>query len=230
MRWTDPVDGRPRRHARVWLGPATWRSALTSPLDPDRVAALDAWIAADRAVVARRREPASGEAYDLAVALPLAADRLRIGFTVAPQAILRIAPPLTLAETIPSAPADWQAPLADLAGRASRIGTTFHVYGSLAWQAISGEDCVRAGSDVDLLWTADSVAGVARVLALLAAWEADAALRADGELLLRDGDAIAWRELTRPADRVLVKHQDRVSLQPSPAHWHDRLHASVPAA
>ena len=221
MRWTDP-DGRPHRHARVWLDRATWRSALTAPLEADGMAALDGWIDAGRAVVARRRE-CPGAALTLAVALPLAADRLRIGFAVDPRVVVRIAPPLTLAETIASAPADWRAPLTALHDRGMHIGTTFRVYGSLAWQAISGEACVRAGSDVDLLWTAASVDDVDRVLALLADWEAVGPLRADGELLLPDGDAIAWRELTRPTERVLVKHQDRVSLQPSPAYWHARI-------
>lgn len=186
------------------------------------MAALDAWIDAGRAVVARRRDCACG-ACALAVALPLAADRVRIGFAVDARVVVRIAPPLTLVETIASAPGDWRGPLTELHDRASRIGTTFHVYGSLAWQAISDEACVRSDSDVDLLWTAASADDVDRVLNLLAGWEAAGPLRADGELLLPDGDAIAWRELTRPADRVLVKHQDRVSLQPSPAYWHARI-------
>ena len=222
MRWTDP-DGRPRRHARVWLDRATWRSALREPLDAERMAALDAWIAAGRAAVARRRDPASDIACDLAVALPLSAERARIGFAVDPGAIVRIAPPLTLADTIARAPAEWREALTDLHDRAARIGTTFHVYGSLAWQAISNEPCARTGSDVDLLWTAASIDDVDRVLALLAEWEAVGPLRADGELLLPNGDAIAWRELTQPTDRVLVKHQDRVSLQPSPSYWHARI-------
>ena len=188
------------------------------PLEPDRLAALDAWIAAGRAVVARRRESASTTACDLAVALPLSDDRLRIGFTVDPRVVVRIAAPCTLAETIVHAPAHWREPLGVLNERAARIGIVLHVHGSLAWQAISGEACVRPGSDVDLLWTAASLDEVDRVLALLRDWEAGRALRADGELLLPNGDAIAWRELTRPGDRVLVKHQDRVSLQ-STAWW-----------
>ena len=73
MRSTDD-DGRPRRHARVWLDPATWRSTLRAPLAARRTAALDAWVAAGRAVVARRRDDASPDAC-LAVALPLVAGR-----------------------------------------------------------------------------------------------------------------------------------------------------------
>ena len=88
---------------------------------------------------------------------------------------------------------------------------------------------MRPDSDIDLLWTAGSLDDVARGLAMLGAWEAQHALRADGELLLPDGDAVAWRELTRPVDRVLVKHQDRVSLQPWPATWHASSHATAPA-
>ena len=223
MRWTDPHDGRPRRHARVWLDRATWRDALCGTLDASSLDALAGWIAADRALVVRRRDADAGDACCLGVALPLTAQRRRIGFAIDPHAIARIAPPLTLAEASEAAPPDWRAPLADLRARASRIGTTFHVYGSLAWQALSGEPCVAPTSDLDLLWTARSVVEVDRVLAMLVAWESVSGVRADGELLLANGDGIAWRELLRDDERVLVKHPDRVSLQPSPTYWRDRL-------
>jgi phosphoribosyl-dephospho-CoA transferase len=223
MRWTDPSDGRPRRHARVWLDRAAWRSALRGTLDASSLDAVAGWIAAGRAFVVRRRDADAGDACCLGVALPLAAHRRRIGLTIDPRAIARVAPPLTLAEASDAAPADWHAPLADLRARASRIGIAFHVYGSLAWQAISGEPCLLQTSDLDLLWTARDADEVHRVIAMLAAWEAVSGVRADGELLLANGDGIAWRELRRPADRVLVKHCDGVSLQPSPAYWQDRL-------
>lgn len=201
---------------------------LRSPLAPAPLAALDAWVAAGRALVARRRDDGTSDAC-LALALPLAAGRARIGCVVDGRAIASIAPPLTLTETIGSAPLAWRAALADLQDAADRIDTTFHVYGSHAWQAITGEPCVRPDSDIDLAWTAASLDRVAGVLAMLAAWEARHALRADGELLLANGDAVAWRELTRPVDRVLVKYQDGVSLQSWPAHWHASSRAATPA-
>lgn len=223
MRWTDPVDGRPLRHARVWLDPVKWRSAVVGPLADEDVDALTAWIAEGRAVVTRRREPgADAQRVDLGVALPPAPDKRRIPLSVHRGAILRSAPPSTLDDVIDRAPSEWRAALRDLADRGSRIDARFHVYGSLAWQAISGESYVFATSDVDLLWTADGIEQLNRVLGLLSSWESDSGLRPDGELLLPDGDGIAWRELAGAPDRVLVKHRDRVSLAPWPGCWHAR--------
>lgn len=138
---------------------------------------------------------------------------MRIGFAVEPRAVVGIEAPLALVDVIDTAPFAWRAALRELHDRGARLGVPFHVYGSLAWQAISGEACVTASSDVDLLWSSDRVDPVLR---LLADWEADSGLHADGELLLADGGGIAWRELIRAPDRVLVKHQDRVSLQSWP--------------
>ena len=210
MSWTDPHDGLPVRHARVWLDPAT----------PVVDGALRGWIAQGRALVATRRDPSIAAHCALGVALPLDRDRRRIALVVEPRAILRVAPPLTL-DAIDDAPTTWRPALSDLHDRMERQGGVFHVYGSLAWQAISGEPCVRADSDVDLLWTAGDVAQVERVLRLLEDWQRDTGLRADGELLLPRGDAVAWREIGSASDRILVKHRDRVSLQPWPACWWD---------
>lgn len=218
MRWTDPLDGRPLRHARVWLDGTLWRASLIGELDLVRLHALAAWIGAGRAVVVRRRDPGFDAACCLGVAFPVSAERLRIGFAVDPLAIVRVEPPLELHDVLGHAPMAWRPALQDLLDRAKQSGTTFHVYGSLAWQAISGERCVRPRSDLDLLWSANTLDEVDRVLRLLTEWESVSDLRADGELLLPDGGAIAWRELKRSPNRVLVKHQDRVSLQPA-AYW-----------
>ncbi len=156
----------------------------------------------------------------LGIALPLARGRARIAFIVGARAVVRVAQPLRLDEVIASAPRAWQTALHDLVSRGEYSGTSFHVYGSLAWQHITGKACVTPDSDVDLLWAARDVSHIERTLVLLAkwerAWEHASGLRADGELRLLDGGACAWRELVSRPERVLVKTDDGVAMRPSP--------------
>jgi phosphoribosyl-dephospho-CoA transferase len=228
MRSTDRAGfataGLPR-HARVWLDRGRWRAHLRSSHEADALAALERWIAKGRPAVARRREGGATDDCFLAIALPLAEQRARIAFVAASRAVVRVELPLTLAEAIASAPYRWRAPLGDLVVRGLRADTQFRVYGSLAWQHISGQTCMTPHSDVDLLWAASNSAQIARVLDVLTSWERDYGLRADGELLLADGSAVAWRELLGDGDRVLVKSGDGVALRPSPL----RAGARMPA-
>jgi len=76
---------------------------------------------------------------------------------------------------------------------------TAHVFGSYGWQLLTGLDHVRAGSDVDLWVAVDDAAQADVVAALFGSFMADRAgatsrLRLDGELVFRDGAAVAWRE------------------------------------
>ena len=234
MRSTEVLSpypvARPARHARVWLARDAWREHLCSSHDAHTLAALDRWIATNRPAVARRRDVGAhdagavdaitGDVCALAIALPLAQDRARVAFTISSCAVVRIAPPLRLDEVIASAPTAWQAALEDLVVRGKRTATSFRVYGSLAWQHIAGEACVTPDSDVDLLWAGRDASHIERTLELLVAWERESGLRADGELLLGEGDgagsACAWRELLGGPARVLVKTDDGVAMRPSP--------------
>ncbi len=151
-----------------------------------------------------------------AVALPSASDRIRIAISFADEAIVRTASPLRLDEVIAAAPTDRRPALDHLRARAATIGTTLHVYGSFAWQAICGEACVTPSSDLDLLWDARDANHAATVIATLRDWESTHGLRADGEARFADGGAVAWRELASSAARVLVKRDDGVALESSP--------------
>ena len=216
MRSTDVFASRPSRHARVWLDPLTWRAHLRSSLDPRALDVLADWIANRRAAVARRREAGADDDCYLGVALSPALGKARIPFVVGSQAVTQVAGPLNLDRVIDTAPADWQDALRDLVLRGQRADTVFCVYGSLAWQHISGETYVTPNSDVDLLWTARDVEHMRRTLELLTGWEHESGMRADGELLLPDGSAVAWRELLTAHDRVLVKTDEGVTMRPSP--------------
>lgn len=214
MTSAEPPVRQPTRHERVWLHPSSWRAALREPLDDETIEHVDRWIRRGRATVARRRDAGRGDDDRcLGIALPIAHGRRRIALVVDRQAIVRIAPPLSLEAVVDAAPFRCRAVLADLARRADARGTALSVYGSFAWQAISGEACVTAHSDLDLLWDAESADAAERTIALLVEWEAASGLRADGEVRFPNGDAVAWRELTTDASRVLVKRDDGVALR-----------------
>jgi phosphoribosyl-dephospho-CoA transferase len=120
------------------------------------------------------------------------------------------APPLKLVETIPHLPAMWREPLLRLLCGAESIRIDFGVYGSAAWEALTGEKYLTPQSDIDLLWRPTRVDQLGAGIALLAGWEVATGLRADGEILFGDDDAVAWREWMESASepvppRVLVK-------------------------
>jgi phosphoribosyl-dephospho-CoA transferase len=221
----------PSRHDLAWLGPS-WRSALRAPLDPKLAADLSSWLDRGLPAVVRRRQPGE-EGLPLGVALPPGGAARRVALLVAPE-VARLAPPLLLADALPSAPPAWRAPLAELEEEARGAGISLAVYGSLAWQHLSGHAYLHAHSDVDLLIRPASAAALHRALALLgsrAELEPNRPAegrsssgplvrgllpRLDGEILF-GGAAVAWRELWAGPERILFKEGDAVGLLPRAA-------------
>jgi phosphoribosyl-dephospho-CoA transferase len=150
------------------------------------------------------------------LALPPAQGKRRIALSVAAHDIARYTPPLLLADAIAHAPAGWQPALAELEAAASNIDLELRVFGSLAWQALSGLPYLTAQSDIDLLWHPQSHAQLQQGIALLAHWERSSGLRADGEVLFGGNSAVSWREWAtlKSGDdqRVLVKRTSSAGL------------------
>ena len=150
------------------------------------------------------------------LALPPAQGKRRIAFSVAASDIARYTPPLLLADAIADAPSEWQPALAELDAAATGIGLELRVFGSLAWQALSGIQYLTPQSDIDLLWHPLSNAQLQQGVALLSRWEQDHGLRADGEVLFGGSCAVSWHEwatLKSGKDqRVLVKRVSSAEL------------------
>ncbi|MCG5236562.1 malonate decarboxylase holo-[acyl-carrier-protein] synthase [Xanthobacter oligotrophicus] len=213
-----PVPPQVRRHDRVWLA-AHWREALAFPLPAAEAPVVADWIAAGRPLVAAR--PVSTDPEDgirLGLALP---GRRRVGLVVEAGAIGAVAPPLTLDAAAALAPASWRGPLRDLAAQLDAAGLGPRVFGSLAWHALAcdgmeGRDTgyLTAASDVDLLlFPADAAACIAAGRLLEGFGTAHPAPRLDGEFVLPDGGAAAWREVLAGPERVLVKHLRSLALR-----------------
>jgi phosphoribosyl-dephospho-CoA transferase len=211
----------PRRHSLVWLTPAGWQ--LAQQREPGAAEHLAEWQRGGRPLVARRRD-ADAPADEICLGLPLpphaTLGKRRIALRLPASAVDRIEEALALGAILPGAPASWSAPLARLEHEATAAGIALRVYGSAAWQVLTGLDYLTETSDIDLLFAPDSAEALRHGLALLAAHAG--ALPIDGEILFPSGRAVSWKEwlladASAAGVRVLVKHESGVALEPASA-------------
>jgi phosphoribosyl-dephospho-CoA transferase len=202
------------RHDLVWLDETRWRQALLGPLPDQWLEPLSAWFSQRRPAVVRRQECRTAGALGVGVALPPSRGKLKLPLLVDQAGIVRSSGPLQLAAAAASAPIHWRPWLEGLLDAARGVDVDLRVYGSLAWQHLSGESYVTPTSDLDLLWSARDHAQLAQMLEIISEWQQSSGLSADGELLLLDGAAVAWKELLARPCNVLVKRIDGVELRP----------------
>lgn len=204
------------RHDLVFLHPdAAFRFACGAA-DPALTAAVREWIEAGRPLVTARQPAGSAEAV-LGLALPLAQARRRVTCLVERRAIARVAPPLAPLRCLARLPADQAEVLAILDKSLNAVGVRVGVYGSLAWEAVSGEAYRTSDSDIDLVCDVHTLAQYHAALQFLEAAAARLSCRLDGEVRFPDGHAVAWRELlAHPEDlgAVLAKGPAEVRLMP----------------
>jgi phosphoribosyl-dephospho-CoA transferase len=190
------------RHALVWLDPRRAPIPEVAPIDRERAErALAAWIAAGWPFVVRR-QVGSGW-LSLGMPLPPESGKWRVPVRADERAVVRCAPPLTLREMsgrIASHP--W---LGALSNAAADEGLELSVFGSFAWEALTGQRYVTPSSDLDVLVRPSSTAELERATRLLSAWErVPDARRIDGEILfaLSSGEAwaVSWREWKQNAE------------------------------
>lgn len=143
---------------------------------------------------------------------PALAGKRRLSFLLQPDDIISIARPPLLNSASGSAPPVWCPTLDRLGKLALRHSVEARVFGSLAWRILTGLDYLTDRSDLDLLLDVRRETDLDRLVADIAAIEADAPMRLDGELMRDDGAAVNWRELHAGAGEVLVKSIDGVGL------------------
>lgn len=202
-----------RRHDWLWLA-RDWHRSLAAPLARQDIEAAEGWISAERPLVVGRRQPGDSEdSLRLGLALP---GKRRIGVQVRGSAVLTHRAPPSLTEVPSAAPACWHAILAELAVELERLGEEARVFGSLAWQyfARSPElEYVTADSDIDLLFRPTSWDSLLRLAGALQDFQQRHPVpRLDGEILLPDDDAVAWREVANRPAKVLSKGMNGIRL------------------
>jgi phosphoribosyl-dephospho-CoA transferase len=210
---TSSRESTLRRHDLVWLDETRWRDALLTPMPNEWLEPLSCWFSHGRPAVVRRGDSSAPHALSLGVALPPAQGKLKLPLLVDRSAVMRSSGPLTLAAAaVTTPPIHWRTWLEDLLVSAHGIGIELRVYGSVAWQHLSGEPYLTPFSDVDLLWSAGDQTHLEEMLEILIQWERHSGLSADGELLFFDG-AVAWKELLRRPSKVLVKRNNSVEMR-----------------
>lgn len=210
------AEGILPRHTLVWLAPEAI-GEIDLHLAPSHQAQVRHWLAQGFPFVRRRPGPLPDAGHlPLGLPLPPSLGRERISLSTPPHLVRKVAPPLWLKEVIPAAPARWRPSLQRLNARLDELHVPLRVYGSLAWQCLTGMEYLTPASDIDLLFSAASPAQLRQVLSALTAWETESGLRADGELVLATGEAVAWRELLQTPAQVLVKSLAGVALMPWP--------------
>jgi phosphoribosyl-dephospho-CoA transferase len=206
------------RHTLVWIRTECRAAVAAQVADDTMQTQVAAWLAADRPLVVARQQCGEALSNSISVGLALlpAQGKRRIALSVTAHDIARYTPPLRLADAIVHAPAAWQPALAELDTAATSIDIELRVFGSLAWQALSGMQYLTPQSDIDLLWHPQSHAQLQQGIALMARWEQDHGLRADGEVLFDGSSAVSWREWAtlKSGDdqRVLVKRTSSAEL------------------
>ncbi len=211
------------RHTLVWIRPECHAAVAAQVTDDAMRVPVAAWLAADRPLVVARQscdevlsDTIAPNTIAVGLALPPAQGKCRIALSVSANDIVRYSPPLRLTDAIAHAPVAWQPALAELDAAAMNIDIELRVFGSLAWQALSGMQYLTPQSDIDLLWHPQSNAQLQQGIELLEHWEQSSGLRADGEVLFGASSAVSWREwvtLKSGNDqRVLVKRSSSAEL------------------
>jgi phosphoribosyl-dephospho-CoA transferase len=201
-----------RRHDLIFVSPVAWHSLLKTRDDLFEEPLVVDWASWGWPLVARRAMPGDTVGVALGLPLPPFAGKRRLSFLMQPDDIVSTAPPLELSVTINVAPESWRHTLDQVADLASRHGVEARVFGSLAWQTLTGLTYLTASSDLDILLPIRRSSDLAQLTTELATIEAAAPMRLDGELVRDDGVGVNWREIHAGAREVLVKSTGDVAL------------------
>lgn len=208
-----PMTGAEPLARHHWVRLDTgWERHLRSPLAPGEQALLMDWWAQGRPFVVLQGDAADADG-DVRLGLTLP-DKRHIALHVGQEAVLNARPPLALGDVLWRAPEAWRSVLRRLHFLGETLGMPVGVFGSLAWEALCGVRYVRTDSDVDLLFSPRTWKAVERILyELETVSRVPGEVRLDGEVLLPDGGAVAWRELASWPPRLMVKGPRGASLR-----------------
>jgi phosphoribosyl-dephospho-CoA transferase len=214
------------RQQLVRLSADGWRDVCERDWQSPARDCVAHWAAHDLPLVVTRQPggPMPAGTVQLGLPAPACWSRLRLALQLPRQALAGDARWPDMGDLIEQVPESARAPWCALQQQLAQAGCTTAVYGSRGWQHLSGLDYVHADSDVDLLVQVGDTAG-ADAAACLLSQATVPGLRLDGELLMADGRAFAWREWAdwRRGSRrsVLYKHMYGAALlQDTPCDTH----------
>ena len=206
------MNWRIRRHDLIFVSPRSWRAALTTRRDLASDPLVAPWAAKGWPLVARRQLPVETSGVALGLPLPPFAGKHRLSFHMQPEDILSTCRPPALHAVRQAAPRVWWPTLDRLNSLASPHSMEVRVFGSLAWQALTGLSYLTDRSDLDILFHVQRNTDLQNLTAGLARIEAGAPMRLDGELVREDGAAVNWREFHGAPQQILIKTAGSVAL------------------
>jgi phosphoribosyl-dephospho-CoA transferase len=206
MRWFLPrFDSALPRHCLLRVAPCAWDAVLAVRPDLAGDPLLQDWAALQRPLISRRRLPDEGPGIALGLPLPPSAGKRRIAVLMQVHDIVSVVSLPGLSACIATAPPAWHACLRQLSELAREYELQAGVFGSLAWQSLTGLTYLGPESDIDIAWEMPRADRLERFMAELVSIEEEAPMRLDGEVIRRDGAAVNWRELHGGALELAVK-------------------------
>lgn len=182
-----------QRHDLVWLDPDLDVGSFA--VDDEHADLVRNWVKQGRPlVVARQCDPLATAACQLRLGFTLPPLRTRVSVRALKSAVSKTSRPLLLRDAMESAPGSWRASMSRLQALCDKTGAVVRVYGSLSNQAVTGDNYIDAGSDLDLLIECNQYTQVHELLMALESLPSSMP-RIDGEIFMSTGWSVAWREL-----------------------------------
>ena len=173
------------------------------------------WLAQGRPLVVARQPESAGQ-LALGLALPVEFATRRLACTVDHAEVVRSRNPLTVDEAVHVLSEQDARALRRFASAVAGHALSIGVYGSTAWESMSGLRYRHEDSDVDVVCDVASSAGLTACLAAFSEGTRDFRSRLDGEIRFTGGRAVAWRELAEAcagtSSLVLAKGERDIAL------------------
>jgi phosphoribosyl-dephospho-CoA transferase len=166
---------------------------------------LKRWAAQQWPLIVRRPLPEETGGVPVGLPLPPSAGKQRIALQVQCAEIASVVPLPSLLDVIRVTPQGWRSAVSQLAALAQLHQVRCSVFGSVAWQRLTGFDYLGPESDLDVVWSLPHRTRITEFLTRVAEIEAHAPMRIDGELTRADGAGVNWRELYAGASEVALK-------------------------
>lgn len=181
------------RHQIAWLAREGWQAVLARPWDAEALQCLKHWAGYRLPLVVTRQPGTLGDG-DLALGLcaPARWQHRRLALQLPRAHVAYFDEFPALDRVLAQLPAASRSGARRLAQALQGQGLTARAYGSHGWQALTGLEHLRAGSDLDLWLGVADIAQADAAATLLAGYAGP--VRLDGELVFPDGTAVAWRE------------------------------------
>ena len=201
------VAARAMRHCFARVAEQAWSDWLIHNPSLQNEPVIARWAIERRPFVIRRplqEEGLNDDDIPLGLSLPLDLGRRRVALTIAKNSLLSVDVSPTLKDCFWAAPREWLPFLTHLGELADGFSLEMRVFGSLAWERLTGLTYLTPTSDIDLA----VLCGQGSMLDALSAFGKAvdrAPVRVDAEFMRSDGKAAHWRELRSDVAEVLLK-------------------------